>query len=250
MKNLATVSIFTMATIAAAAAAPPPLQSVDPSDCSAVIRVAEQAGKLPGQLLQAIAMAESGRVHPVTNRVAPWPWTINVAGTGYFYNSKQEAIAAVETFRAQRIQSMDVGCMQINLMHHPAAFRSLDEAFEPQTNVAYGSRFLTGLFQQFRNWPQAVAAYHSQTPALGAAYVTRVFARWPGASRYSDGMSLVTQAVVARPKPNPNHTPEFAKRLREVEEDRRTLLGSGIATERVARSAPASRGNLRLAQLN
>ena len=35
--------------------------------------------------------------------------------------------------------------MQINLFHHPDAFASLDAAFDPMDNIAYGADFLRRL---------------------------------------------------------------------------------------------------------
>ena len=91
------------------------------------------------------------------------------------------AIAAVQALQAAGIRSIDVGCMQVNLFYHPTAFASLDEAFDPLANARYAARFLAVLYRREGTWPAAAAAYHSQTPALGAAYAQRVMAAWPGA---------------------------------------------------------------------
>jgi soluble lytic murein transglycosylase-like protein len=68
--------------------------------------------------------------------------------------------------------------MQVNLMHHPGAFASLDAAFDPATNALYAARFLNSLYGVSGSWVQATAAYHSETPAIGADYQRRVMARW------------------------------------------------------------------------
>ena len=80
--------------------------------------------------------------------------------------------------QAQGVRSIDVGCMQVNLMHHPNAFASLDAAFDPTANALYAARFLNTLYGTSGSWVQATAAYHSQTPAIGADYQQRVMARW------------------------------------------------------------------------
>jgi hypothetical protein len=82
--------------------------------------------------------------------------------------------------QAQGVRSIDVGCMQINLLHHPDAFASLDEAFDPAANAAYAVRFLKALYNQSRDWPTAVATYHSNTPDIAADYQRRVLAVWQG----------------------------------------------------------------------
>ena len=148
------------------------------AECDAAIDAAAGLNtRLPNTLLPAIARVESGRLDPVTNKVRPWPWTINVEGTGFFYDSKAEVIAAVQALQAKGKRSIDVGCMQVNLMHHPKAFASLDEAFDPAANAQYAVRFLVGLYAQTKNWPLATAYYHSATPDLGEEYQRLVFGK-------------------------------------------------------------------------
>ena len=159
---------------AAAAAAPPPSPSLL---CDTAIVGAERAVRLPLGLLGAVALVESGRPDAAGN-VRPWPWTINAEGRGQFFASKQDAIDAVRTLQSQGVQSIDVGCMQVNLMYHPNAFASLDQAFDPITNAQYAARFLNTLYGISGSWVQVTAAYHSQTPAIGADYQQRVIARW------------------------------------------------------------------------
>ena len=76
----------------------------------------------------------------------------------------------MRALQAQGVRSIDVGCMQVNLMHHPNAFASLDAAFDPTANALYAARFLNTLYGISGSWVQATAAYHSQTPAIGADY--------------------------------------------------------------------------------
>ncbi len=146
--------------------------------CRAAVAVAERDNGIPPRLLAAISQAESGRRDPVTGDTYPWPWAVNVGGEGYFYDSKAEAVAAVRGLQARGVRSIDVGCGQINLMHHPDAFRSVDVALDPSANAAYAARFLKQLFVRTGDWTKAAAAYHSATPDLGAEYQRRVLAVW------------------------------------------------------------------------
>jgi hypothetical protein len=171
----------------AAPALPPALASaVDPALlCRAAIAMTERNTRIPDEFLSAMGRVESGR--PDDGALAPWPWTVNAAGTGHFYASKAEAIAAVRTFLANGVRSLDVGCLQVNLFYHPDAFASLDQAFDPAANAAYAAKLLMELFAQTGSWPRAAAAYHSQTPALGTAYLQKVLEAWatpdrPGAA--------------------------------------------------------------------
>ena len=155
---------------------------------SAIVRVSHESG-LPSGLLTAIGRVESGRRDRVSGRIVPWPWTVNAAGQGHFYATKQEAVAAVRRLRATGIAPIDVGCMQIDLDHHPHAFASLDDAFDPLANVRYGAAFLERLHKAAGAWPLAIADYHSQTPSIGAAYAVRVLTAW----RHEGGGSAATE---------------------------------------------------------
>ena len=149
--------------------------------CEQGIALASLGQQLPPGLLGAIAVVESGRLDPRSGAMKPWPWTIDANGTGYVYDSAQSAIAAANGFEAAGITSLDVGCLQVNLAQHPDPFATLAQAFDPVANARFAAAFLTSLDQKFGNWPQAVAAYHSQTPALGEPYAAKVYAAWQGA---------------------------------------------------------------------
>jgi hypothetical protein len=161
--------------LAAAAPAPP-----DPTHlCRAAIARAEQEAGIPPGLLQALGRVESGRRNPETGQFGPWPWTINAEGRGHFFPDRAAAIAAVRDLQARGVRSIDIGCMQVNLHHHPRAFASLEEAFEPATNARYAARFLSELHAARPDWMVAAGHYHSHTPELAEAYRARVRAAWP-----------------------------------------------------------------------
>jgi hypothetical protein len=160
------------------AAAADPLDPAEHADCAAAIATAERSGDIPADLLAAIARVESGRPGLAGGATQPWPWTIDVGGNGRFFATKAEAIAATAALQKQGIASIDVGCLQVNLAYHPAAFAGLEEAFDPLANALYAARFLRLLFSQTEDWPAAVAAYHSQTHEIGAAYQGKVLALW------------------------------------------------------------------------
>ena len=85
------------------------------------------------------------------------------------------------------VRNIDVGCFQISLLHHPQAFASLDEAFDPISNARYAARFLRTLYRQTGNWQDAVALYHSASADRGPRYRDRVLAEW----REDRSLSLV-----------------------------------------------------------
>ncbi len=162
----------------------------DALSCADAATTAERAHALPTGLLGAIGRIESGRSNIVSGIVLPWPWTINVAGDGRIYPDKPTAIRAVAALQQAGFRSIDVGCFQINLHHHPAAFMSLDEAFDPQSNALYAARFLRTLQTREQSWDSAVAAYHSSTPGLADGYRMKVIAAW-----------AADRGLIARPAP-------------------------------------------------
>lgn len=145
--------------------------------CREATAQVERALRLPDGFLAAISRVETGR--PDENgTLLPWPWSINAAGKGYYYATRQEAIDAVRAFQQQGVTSIDVGCMQVNLLHHPTAFPSLDSAFDPYSNARYAGMFLQKMKEQTGSWPRAAAAYHSQTASNGTAYLQQVLQQW------------------------------------------------------------------------
>jgi len=162
-----------------AAFTPPEAPPTNPyAQCEAAVTAAAKLpGSLPATLLPSIARVESGRLDPATGRVRAWPWTINVDGIGYFFDTKEDVVATVQQLQARGKQSIDVGCMQVNLMHHPTAFTDLDDAFDPAANARYAVQFLLTLYQMTKDWPLATAYYHSSTPEFGEEYQRLVFGR-------------------------------------------------------------------------
>ena len=150
--------------------------------CQAAIAVAEREHGIPDGLLQSIGLVESGQRSAETGTRLPWPWAVNVAGEGQLAPDRVAAIALVARAQGRGLRSVDIGCLQINLLHHPQAFASLEEAFEPLANARYGGGFLLALRNRLGNWPAAVAQYHSAEPARGAEYQARVMAQWSGAA--------------------------------------------------------------------
>lgn len=148
--------------------------------CAAHIGELERQYDIPTQLLNAISVVESGRYNRESKATLAWPWTVTAEGEGKYFPSKDEAVAEVKRLKARGIKNIDVGCMQVNLHYHPKAFTSLEDAFDPASNIGYAARFLKGLFTATNHWITAASYYHSQTPSLAAAYRERLMKVWNG----------------------------------------------------------------------
>ena len=200
-----------MAPVIGHAASPPG----DAQICSTAIASVERANHLPPQILNAIGIVESGRFDRQARVVRPWPWVINVAGRGQMFDTAEQAIAAVQTAQSQGVQSIDVGCMQVNLAFHPHAFASLQEAFDPAANVRYAAGFLGRLHAQSGDWGSAIAAYHSANPAFGPAYAQTVAAVWRLGPRYGLNAHQGSPGLSAEDEVDPGRvlTPEFRAQM-------------------------------------
>ncbi len=183
MKNRGAVYNWVLAMVLLFASPAAYAQSVDPliegaKLCTRHLQRYETEYGIPQHLLSAIASTESGRFHDRLKIKLPWPWTINAEGKGYFFDTKEEAIEAARKLLARGVQSMDIGCMQVNIYHHPDAFASLSQGFEPEYNVAYAASFLRNLYQEEGSWRKAASDYHSKTPQLGSKYIGLVYNSW------------------------------------------------------------------------
>ena len=172
-------ALLAIAVCGSARAEPLPTQPA--AVCEAAGTAAEARHGIPAGLLNAIGRVESGRRDPATGRRAAWPWAINAEGRGRLFEDRAEALATTRALQAAGTASVDVGCFQVNLLHHRTAFGTLEDAFDPATNADYAARFLLALRDKVGTWETAVAHYHSATPERRIPYRDRVLATWsPG----------------------------------------------------------------------
>jgi hypothetical protein len=169
------------------------------------MRTGWHRGGTGGRPLLALGRIESGRWDPSRGRVTAWPWTINAAGKGSWFETKTAAARAAGALLEGGTKSIDVGCFQINLLWHPGAFASLDQAFDPDANARYAAGFLLSLYSRAGSWESAVEAYHSADPALAFAYRQQVFSSWLAAAPVTLPARATTPmlAVMSRAKPIP-----------------------------------------------
>lgn len=177
--------------------------------CEVAIRQFERKHGIPDKLLMAISLVESGRNIPGRGMVA-WPWTINANGKSYVFPTKSQAIAKVRQLQSQGMRSIDVGCMQINLKHHPSAFRNLEEAFDPYVNISYAANFLKQKKDTSGSWHHAVGHYHSAVPHINAPYKSRVLKTWAKVQKCYPGKSAVMSTVWS---PDLRHQGEFEMQI-------------------------------------
>ncbi|ECB3300477.1 lytic transglycosylase domain-containing protein [Salmonella enterica subsp. enterica serovar Newport] len=122
-------------------------------------RVAKKYG-VPAEALYSVSLAETSRLFPQGER--PWPWTLNVAGKGYRYATRDEAYQALLGFMQHYpLRRIDVGITQINLGWNGTFFHSYREALEPYTNLSAAAQILRHCYDMSPgSWLQAAGCYH------------------------------------------------------------------------------------------
>lgn len=143
--------------------------SVSASICDAAAQRAATETGVPVDVMLTITRLETGR----GKHAEPWPWTVNHAGDGSWFQSEDDARSYVFSKVKHGATNIDIGCFQINYRWHADGFRSLDDMFNPDLNALYAARFLEELYREFGNWTEAAGAYHSRTPEFAERYKSR-----------------------------------------------------------------------------
>jgi hypothetical protein len=140
--------------------------------CMNAVKRAARAVNIPADVLGAVALTETGIKRG--GEYAPWPWAINVAGKGYIFNTRDEAIRATIQHINDGKTSVDIGCMQMNWRWHKDKFgSSVVTAFDPYNNVLQAARYIKSHYQQYGNWTKAIGRYHSGTSSFAKLYIAK-----------------------------------------------------------------------------
>lgn len=137
------------------------------------------AGKarVPAGLLYAVALTESG-AH-LTHGVHPWPWTLNVAGQGYQYTTREEACDALTHFlQTHNPRRIDAGLGQINIGWNGERFATPCDALDPYENLRVTAQLLYRHYQKQQNWLAAAGRYHHPAGGKAALRYRRKVARY------------------------------------------------------------------------
>jgi len=175
------VRIQSVLMLLAAVTLPANFLLADPIVPSAYQIAAMKQG-IPPRLFYAVALAESGRAIDTIRR--PWPWTLNIAGQGHYFDSRVAAWQALdETLRSGQ-DRVDIGLMQINWRHHRLRLGNPWLALEPYHNLAVGADILSECYRERREWWASVGCYHAPSDARRAQqYRERVVALWQALER-------------------------------------------------------------------
>jgi len=138
------------------------------SRCEEAARLASETTGVPLSVLRAISLTETGR--SVDGQVSTWPWTINVQGKGYWFDTRLDAESFARKTLSAGVSNFDSGCFQLNYRWHGRHFKRVEDLFEPVANATYAAQFLADLHAEFGAWSKAAGAFHSRTPKYAALY--------------------------------------------------------------------------------
>jgi len=140
--------------------------------------VADEYG-IPHSVLYAIALTESGKGSNDDGVSRPWPWTLNVAGHGHVYPTREAAWHALNTFIARGERSIDIGLMQVSWRFHKDKLGDTWQALDPYFNLRVAAVILRQCFEQRHDWWAGVGCYHAPADkARALRYRSRVVGHW------------------------------------------------------------------------
>lgn len=170
--------------------------------CDAAAEIASAEIGVPVQILRAIARTESGISRD--GLFSPWPWTVNVAGKGGYYDDKRAAKSHILKSMENGAENIDVGCFQINHKWHGSQFSSLDQMLDPVENARYAASFLKELYTEFGQWELAAGAYHSRNAEYSNRYLSRlipILEDLPPAARHAFSFGRLQRDFIAPARP-------------------------------------------------
>ena len=106
----------------------------------------------------------------------PWVVNNNTTRKSVTFESKAAAVAAALT-AVGRGESVDLGLVQINSKNLPALGLSVEQVFDPCTNIAAGANILAAGYERTRSLGSALSIYNTgrSDSKMGLAYAQKVF---------------------------------------------------------------------------
>lgn len=137
---------------------PIPLEAKTPTVIPEAYKLVAEKFGIPAIWLYAVALTESGRLYQSQHR--PWPWTLNIKGESYYFDSLSQAEGKLKN-TLKKTSLVDIGLMQINWHWHSNRLQTVYSALNPINNLATGAAILAEQYRVCGNWPEAVGRYHS-----------------------------------------------------------------------------------------
>lgn len=138
--------------------------------------------QVPSDVLFAVCLQESGKQWQ--DKHLPWPWTLNIAGKGVYYETQAEAQHQLLQVINGGSCRVDIGLCQVHWCAHKKNFNAPTQLLNPYINLAYAAKLIRSEYdytqrQGNADWWIAVGRYHSPgNLTLASRYRERVKARW------------------------------------------------------------------------
>ena len=185
-----------------------------PTICDDVAKDAARSKSIPVEIMLAITRTETARSVDGTN--TPWPWTINIDGRGFWFETRDEALSFVFDHFLKGARSFDLGCFQINYRWHGANFSSIEEMLDPAANARYAASFLSELYRETGSWQKAVGAFHSRNAVFADRYMVRF-------------TSMLDEVQGSENSATQNPSDHFSSDLSSIRQNEFPLLKAGIS---------------------
>lgn len=122
-------------------------------------QLAASSAGIPSEVLYAVALTESGM--RIEGKIKPWPWTLNVAGKGRYFKSREDAcIALSSALKTQSAKRVDVGLGQINVGYHGEKVSHHCDLLDPYLNLSLAAGILKSHHRNGNDWLIAIGRYH------------------------------------------------------------------------------------------
>jgi|TARA_R100001509_G_C4884907_1_gene221769 hypothetical protein len=111
------------------------------------------------------------------SQAQPWPWTLNINGQGYYFDSYSEALAYAKKALESNPRRFGVGIGQIEWSYHKTRFKDISEALNPIKNLqAVRDILLEGRRVGISNSYELAAYYHRpKRDSIAFKYADKVF---------------------------------------------------------------------------
>lgn len=130
-------------------------------------QLAAQRAGVPSEVLYAVALTESGLRINKGNRkkriqLIPWPWTLNIAGKGRFFKTRNDACKVlIETLKTVPAKRIDIGLGQINYGYHAERISVPCDLLDPYLNLSIAAEILKEQHREGEGWLVAIGRYHA-----------------------------------------------------------------------------------------
>lgn len=163
--------------------------------CTDSAQYASERTGVPLAILLALTLAETGQSTFNKGSLSAWPWAVQSGQQGNWFPDSRSAISFIKSLVEQGRSNIDIGCFQLNVHWHGAAFQNIEEMISPNNNALYAAGFLQRLYQQTGDWRSAVGRYHSNNAERAEGYIRRLKSLY--AAYLSSEHSAITSAPSA-----------------------------------------------------